>query len=339
MTRLRLVAALLVVAAFGGACFGGGSGERKVVAYFDDVGDLVARSSVQYNDVKIGTVNEIELTLDDGNMLARVTMTLGEDVSIPATDLGAAVRQTSLLGEQFIELVPGSSGAPYVSAAKPVTIPVERTTRKVDVETFLGDLAGFLGGGGFEDLNRFTHVQALILQDRGDRLGKALEELEQFTGVLASREFDIRSAIDNLAGASKTLADNRGTIDSFLDSLDDANILLADEGDDLIRLFRSLRGFGTVNARFLARHEDAIRRGFKALRPVLDGLAGAQGALRADLSQLSRFFELFPKSLGGGPGGGGKGDYVQAQAILCESLAKCHTKGEKGDVPHEGSDR
>jgi phospholipid/cholesterol/gamma-HCH transport system substrate-binding protein len=337
MMRVKLAAALLAVAAFGGACFGGNSQQRTVVAYFDDVGDLVSRSSVQYNDVKIGSVGEIRLTLDHGDMLARVTMTLNDNVSIPATNLGAAVRQTSLLGEQFIELVPGASGAPFVSASNPVTIPVERTTRKVDVETFLGDLAGFLGGGGLEDLNRFTHVQALILQDRGDRLGRALEELEQFTGVLASREFDIKAAIDNLAGASKTLADNRGTIDSFLDSLDDANILLAGEGDDLIRLFRSLRNFGTVNARFLARHEDAIRRGFKALRPVLDGLAGAQGALRADLSQLSTFFELFPKSLGGGPGGEGKGDYVQAQAILCESLARCHTKGEKGDVPGQGS--
>lgn len=338
MRRVRLVAALLAVAAFGAGCFGGDGNERRVVAYFDDVGDLVARSSVQFNDVKIGRVDDIELTLDDGDLLARVTMTISDEVSIPATGLGAAVRQTSLLGEQFIELVPGSTGGPFVSASNPVTIPVSRTTRKVDVETFLGDLAGFIGGGGLEDLNRFTHAQALILQDRGDRLGRAFEELEKFTGVLASRKLDIQAAIDNLAGASSTLAGNRATIDSFLDSLDDANVLLAGEGDDLIRLFRSLRSFGTVNARFLAKHEDAIRRGFKALRPVLDGLAGAQGALRADLSQLSTFFELFPKSFGGGPGGGGKGDYVQAQAVLCESLARCHTKGEKGDVPGEGSD-
>ena len=338
MRRVRLVAALLAVASFGGACFGGDSNQRRVVAYFDDVGDLVTRSSVQFNDVKIGTVDDIELTLDHGDLLARVTMTLSDDVSIPAENLGAAVRQTSLLGEQFVQLVPGSTGPPFVSATHPVTIPVARTTRKVDVETFLGDLAGFIGGGGLEDLNRFTHVQALILQDRGDRLGSALDELEKFTGVLASRKLDIKAAIDNLASASTTLADNRGTIDSFLDSLDDANVLLAGEGDDLIRLFRSLRSFGTVNARFLSRHEDAIRRGFKALRPVLDGLAGAQGALRTDLSQLSTFFELFPKSFGGGPGGTGKGDYVQAQAVLCQSLAHCHTKGEKGDVPGEGSD-
>jgi phospholipid/cholesterol/gamma-HCH transport system substrate-binding protein len=337
MTRLRVTAVLLALLAFGPACSGGGDDARRVVAYFDDVGDLVERASVQYNDVNIGTVDDIELTLDQGRMLARVTMTLTDDLSMPADDLGATVRQTSLLGEQFIELNPGASGPPYVGEGDIVTIPVARTTRRVDVETFLGDLSGFIGGGGLEDLNRFTHAQALILEDRGERFGETLEELERFTSVLASRKLDIKAAIDNLSRASATLASNRNTIDSFLDSLDDANVLLAREGGNLIRLFRSLRGFGTVNARFLARHEDSIRRGFKSLRPVLDGLVGAQGALRHDISQLARFFELFPRSFGGGPGGGGKGDYVQAQGILCETFSKCSTNGEKGDVPGEGS--
>ncbi|MDQ3877452.1 MAG: hypothetical protein M3290_03775, partial [Actinomycetota bacterium] len=113
--------------------------------------------------------------------------------------------------------------------------------------------------------------------------------------------------------------------------------LLASQGSGLVRLFRSLDRFGSFNARFLARHEDAISRGFKALRPVLSGLSGAQGALRKDLTQLRTFFALFPKSFGGGPGGKGHGDYIQAQAVLCEALARCHTKGEKGDVPGEGS--
>jgi phospholipid/cholesterol/gamma-HCH transport system substrate-binding protein len=336
VTRVRLAALLVTVLVFASAC-SGGAADARVVAYFEDVGDLVERASVQFNDITIGTINEIELVLEDGDMLARVTMTLTDDVPMPAEKLSATVRQTSLLGEQFIELVPGSSGPPYVSGSTAAVIPVERTTRRVDVETFLGDLAGFIGGGGLEDLNRFTHAQALILENRGDRFGETLEELEQFTGVLASRKLDIKAAIDNLASASETLASNRNTIDSFLDSLDDANVLLAREGDNLIRLFRSLRGFGTVNARFLSRHEDSIRRGFKSLRPVLDGLAGAQGALRRDISQLARFFELFPKSFGGGPGGGGKGDYVQAQGILCENFARCRTSGEKGDVPGEGS--
>ena len=137
--------------------------------------------------------------------------------------------------------------------------------------------------------------------------------------------------------ADKILVANQDTIDSFLDSLDKANQVLTGQGAGLNRLFASLRRFGSVNASFLAHHESAIDRGFKALKPILAGLAGAQGQLRVDLSRLTTFLRLFPRSMGGGPGGGGRGDYTQANAVLCESLPACQTKGEKGDVPGEGS--
>lgn len=331
------IAGLVAVALLGSSCALMTTDQSpEVVAYFENVGDLVEKGAVQVADVEVGSVQEIDLVMEDGKMLARVTMSIDEGERIPADGLGAVVRQTSLLGEQFVELVPGPQRPPYIGSEQ-VTVPVERTDRVVDVETFLGDLSAFVGGGGLEDLNSFTHAQAVILEERGARLGKTIEELEKFTSVLAGRRFDIEAAIDSLASAGSTLAANRDTLGSFLDSLEDANALLAEQGDGLRRLFTSLRRFGTVNARFLVRHEDAINRQFRALRPILGGLAGAQGELRVDIAQLRTFLELFPKSMGGGPGGKGKGDYVQVEAVLCETLSACNTKGEKGDVPGEGS--
>lgn len=335
MKRLALILATVVAAAGLSACGGGGDAPR-VVAFFHDVGDLVKGATVQMNDVEIGSVDDIHLVLRDGEMLGRVDMTLDPSTRVSATDLTALIRQTSLLGEQFVDLVPTETGAPYVGAAG-VTIPIDRTDRRVSVETFLGDLSAFIGGGGLEDLNRFTHAQAMILEDRGERFGEVIDNLEKFTGVLAHRRFDIEVAIDHLSSASATLVHNRDTLDSFLDSLDDANALLASQGGQLRGLFVALQRFGRVNSRFLARHEGAIDRQFRALRPIFAGLAGAQGELRTDLKQLNTFLTLFPRSLGGGPGGKGAGDYVQADAVLCETLARCHTKGEKGDVPGEGS--
>lgn len=337
MRKAARAAVLVAAATFGSSCaLMTTDASPEVVAYFENVGDLVEKGAVQVADVEVGSVQEIDLVTEGGRMLARVTMSIDDDERIPAEDLGAVVRQTSLLGEQFVELLPAADGAPFVGADQ-VTIPVERTDRVVDVETFLGDLSAFVGGGGLEDLNSFTHAQALILEERGARLGETIEELERFTSVLAGRRFDIEAAIDSLASAGSTLAANRETLDSFLDSLAEANALLAEQGGGLRRLFTSLRRFGTVNARFLVRHEEAVHRGFRALRPILGGLAGAQGELRTDITQLRTFLELFPKSMGGGPGGEGKGDYVQVEAVLCEALSQCGTKGEKGDVPGEGS--
>ena len=331
----RWVAAIALAVSAAGCSFGGDD-ELRVVAYFEDVGDLVEAGAVQVNDVEVGSISDVELVTRDGQMLARITLSVGEGERIPATDLAAVVRQTSLLGEQFVELVPTTSGPPFVDGSGTV-IPVSRTDRRVDIETFLADLSAFVGEGGLEDLNRLTHAQALILEGRSDTLGRSIDELERFTGTLVARKEDVAVAIDRLASASKTLAGNQRTIDRFFDSLERANHLLAGQGDELGLLFRGLDRFGRVNSRFLARHEDAINRQFKALRPILEGLAGAKDELGTDLVQLETFLELFPKSLGGGPGGTGFGDYIQADAVLCESLYLCNTRGEKGDVPGEGS--
>ncbi|MGH2754277.1 MAG: MCE family protein [Actinomycetota bacterium] len=337
MIRLRMLVASLLLALFAGSCaLTGNVSGNEVVAYFEDVGDLVVGGTVQVQDVEVGLVKDIELLLRDGDMVAQVTMAISPSKNVPATDVRAVIRQTSLLGEQFVELEPGATGAPFIGDGG-LEIPIEKTDRRVDVETFLSDLSGFVGEGGLEDLNRFTHAQAVILEDRAVRLGRTLEELETFTSVLADRRLDIAAAIDHLASAGSTLADNQATLDSFLDSLEDANVLLADQGDELGRLFRSLRRFGSVSSRFLARHEDSIDRQLKSLRPVFRALAGADGELRTDISQLRTFLQLFPKSIGGGPGGKGQGDYIQVQAVLCEALQNCNTKGERGDVPGEGS--
>ncbi len=334
MRRFGVLLVVLAVGSSGCAITGNIPGD-EVVAYFTDTGDLVVGANVQMLDVEIGLVKDIQYELKDGQMVARVTLVVKPDSDVPAEGLQALIRQTSLLGEQFVELAPTTTGAPFVGDTE-VTIPLENTTRRVDIETFLSDLSAFIGSGSLEDLNRFTHAQALILEERGQRFGQTIEELERFTGVLANRKLDIASAIDSLASAGKTLADNTATLDSFLDSLEEANVLLADQGDELQTLLFSLRRFGTVSSRFLSQHENAIDRQFRALRPIFRALASSDDELRADIGQLATFLELFTKSLGGGPGGTGEGDYIQVEAVLCEVIANCHTNGEKGDVPGQG---
>ncbi|MGH2750247.1 MAG: MCE family protein [Actinomycetota bacterium] len=332
MRRIGLLFAALLLASLLASC---GAQRPQIVAYFEDAGDTVVGGQVQVSDVRVGQIDAIEMVVQNGRMVARVEMSLNPDVGLRTGDMGAIVRQTSLLGEQFVELVPSHRGPAL--GADAVTIPLERTTRRVDVETFLGDLSAFVGGGGLEDLNRFTNAQAIILENRGESFGQVIDELNTFTTTLAGRRLDVGEAIDNLASASATIVDNQQTLDDFLDSLEDANALLAEQGDDFRRLFESLSRFGRVNSSFLARHEKAIARQIRALKPIFKGLAAAKGELDGDLVKLNTFFKLFPKSLGTGPGARGAGDYVQAEAVICETLVRCNTRGEKGDVPGQGS--
>ena len=337
MRRLSTIVVTAITIAGFASCSVGAS-DAPVVAYFADAGDLVPGATVQVSDVEIGSVSDIEVVLRDDQVLAKVTMDVPSSERISANGLTALIRQTSLLGEQFVELRSEGTGAPYVGG-EPISIPVTRTDKRVDVETVLEDVSGFIGSGGLEDLNRFTHAQALILENRGDEFGEVIDELERFTRVLANRRLDVGAAIDSLADAASTLASNRQTLDSFLDSLEDANALLADEGDRFGDLFVALQRFGRVNSRFLARHERNIDRNFRNLRPILRAIASADDELRTDITQLKTFLQLFPRSLGGGPGGTGEGDYIQADAVVCEMLANCHADGSKGNVPGQGSNR
>ena len=89
----------------GGAALG--DHPYHVTAQFSDVLDLVPQASVKVNDVAVGRVDRIDLSPDQTS--ARVSMTINGSVHLPA-DAYAQLRQSSLLGEKFVELKtpPGS---------------------------------------------------------------------------------------------------------------------------------------------------------------------------------------------------------------------------------------
>lgn len=76
----------------------------RVVARFDNIGQLKVKAPVTLAGVRVGRVTHIEM---DDNFYAVVTMTLsGHHKNIPK-DTGASIRTAGLLGEQYIALEPG----------------------------------------------------------------------------------------------------------------------------------------------------------------------------------------------------------------------------------------
>ncbi|MFD1050297.1 MlaD family protein, partial [Kibdelosporangium lantanae] len=73
----------------------------QVTAQFGDVLDLVPQASVKVNDVSVGRVVKIDLTPD--NKMVLVSMVVNGSVSLPA-NAGAELRQSSLLGEKYVQL-------------------------------------------------------------------------------------------------------------------------------------------------------------------------------------------------------------------------------------------
>ncbi|MEO6472609.1 MAG: MlaD family protein, partial [Aeromicrobium sp.] len=77
-----------------------GSDGYTVTATFDSIENLVPNSTVQHDDVTIGTVTRIKVV----NWKARVTMRLKKSQNLPANAM-FTIGQKTLLGAQFVDVV------------------------------------------------------------------------------------------------------------------------------------------------------------------------------------------------------------------------------------------
>ncbi len=78
----------------------------QVVAEFENVGGLKARSAVTMAGVRVGRVSSI--SLDPENYNARVTLDLYSEFNTIPTDSSASIFTAGLLGEQYIGLEAGA---------------------------------------------------------------------------------------------------------------------------------------------------------------------------------------------------------------------------------------
>ena len=308
---LGVVASVLMsscaVLGFETACNG-----TEIIGKFAQVGDLVENANVQSSDVKVGTIKKIEL---DG-WEAQVTMCLNPEEKIPA-DVLAVVRTTSLLGEKFVDLQARSEGEPYLEDGAILTS--DQTSKATELEEVFAKLAGILGTGNLEQINRFTSAQAKILRDHADELREVLVDLRGFTDLLADRKSEIAGAVDHLDSVAATLIDQTPVLQRFLESFADSSGVLADNKDGLRTLLFSLDRFTKVAVRLLEQTDDSLSDQFRDLRPVLDTLVANSANLRNALQSLASFARFWPESM--------PGDYLQLD--VCQAGEEDYGPGEQ----------
>ena len=80
------------------------SGDKVIIAEFGDIGGIKIGDDVKISGITIGEVvdNKVE------TYLAKIHLSILEDISIPE-DTMATISDSSLLGGQYVELIPGVS--------------------------------------------------------------------------------------------------------------------------------------------------------------------------------------------------------------------------------------
>lgn len=273
-----LVLGALAVATLGWP--GGDDDARQITATLADAGSLQEGNEVRTAGVPVGTIDEIRL--EDGH--ARLTLQVEDGVLPLHEDARLKVRPVNLLGENFIELDPGSDSAPFMDKA---VIPLAHTSSAVTLQDFLSTFQAPTAAG------LATTVTGLGegVQDSGGELALALRRLAPAMGdaqrlghVLSAQNEVLDSLVARLDPVAGALANDDGrALAGLVRSTEQLlSAITADRAaleETLARLPGTLR-----SARLTLGELGGVARAgtptLRAIRPVTDHLSQVTGELK-----------------------------------------------------------
>ncbi|WP_167177427.1 MCE family protein [Saccharomonospora amisosensis] len=283
----------------------------RVRVEFTDVLDLVPQSSVKVDDVTVGTVQRIDLAQDSKS--AVVELTMRGDVQLPA-NARAELRQSSLLGEKFVELSAPTGEQPTGRLSDGATIPLQRTSRNPEVEEVLGALSLLLNGGGVEQLREIVRELNKALAGNDAEFRALLTRADRLAAELDSQRGEIVRAIDGMNRLSETLVAQEGNLVTALEQLEPGLGVVSEQREQLVGMLSSLEELSRVGARVVNRSSEQLVANLESLGPVLDKLAESG----SDLPEALRILPTYP--LPHFAGSIVRGDYANVKVRLDMNL-------------------
>ncbi len=259
----------------------------RVTVEFADVLDLVPQAAVKVNDVVVGRVESIELGGAD-RWTPQVVVAINGDVRLPS-DATASLRQSSLLGEKFVELAAPVGSTNSEKLADGAVITADRTNRHTEVEEVFGALSLLLNGGGIGQLRTINQELSKALTGNEPEIKAFLSNVDELVTNLDAHRDDITGALDGLNQLSATLAARNDQIRGALTELTPGLRALTEQRSALVTMLQSLDTLSDVAVDTINRSRDDMVADLKALAPVLNRLADAGQNLPRALEILPTF--------------------------------------------------
>lgn len=266
---------------------------QRLDAVFKSVAGLDDKASVRIAGVRVGRVDGVGL---EGRQ-ARITLAL--DKPLPLTQ-GTTARIASLgmLGEKYVELVPGPPNAPPLppNAVLIGTTPpgFDEAIEKINnigssIQQLTGSLAGQDIGGNmnrlFEDIRLTSaEIRALIAENRAN-VGSTVRNFDQVSATLA-RELprladQMNRALDQI---SVVVAENRGDLRGSMGNIRELTEKLQTSADNLNKISGTIAsGQGTLGK--LINDEEA----YNEVISTLDSIQGGVETLSGTLGAVNKF--------------------------------------------------
>jgi len=266
---------------------------QHLSAVFDSVAGLDDKAAVRVAGVRVGQVDGLGLL---GNR-ARIHMVLAKPLPL-TVGTTARIANLGLLGEKYVELVPGPPNAPplpenavLVGSTPPS---LDDAMAKINdigtsIQKVTGQLAGTDMGGG---LNRLVadiqltsaEIRALVAENRAG-VASGIRNVDALTATLA-RELPRLAAETNRAldQISALVADNRGNVSGTLTNARELTAKLQTSADNLSAISGKIAsGQGTVGK--LVNDEKA----YNDVLSTLDTIKGGVQTLSESLGGFNKF--------------------------------------------------
>jgi phospholipid/cholesterol/gamma-HCH transport system substrate-binding protein len=279
---------------------------KKISVEFKDVAGLDAKSTVRLAGVRVGKVARIRLT-PDGKAI--VEMDLDKDVDL-RQGASAAVANLGLLGEKYVELVPGPVGAAELPEGTTIKgdVPVsfDQITKlardiEVDVKDITKNLNSSLGGTqGEERLRTIVENIRVITEDLRVMVGANRGNVDATLANLRDFTEGMTQLVDRV---DKLIASNQANVTQGIANIKDVTGKLETTADNLNQITGKIKsGEGTVGK--LVESDETHKNLNDALVSVKEGVAslnkafGAISRTKFDLGVRSELLSRFSKGKG-----------------------------------------
>lgn len=240
----------------------------SVTVQFDQVENLVPNSTVQMDNVVIGTVAAIRTR----DWQAEVELRLLEDVEVPA-DAVFSIGQKTLLGAQFVEVSPPEQGAQGPRLREGAVVPATQTGTYPSTEQVLGGVALLLNNGGLSQLSTITGELSTALRDRVPDTRSLVRRTNQLVGVLDANRGDVVRALEQLDRLSAGLAQDKEELVDAINRITPGLSALEKERAALVDAVTDTGRTGVRATRVVRNSRRALLANLNSLRPVLDELS------------------------------------------------------------------
>jgi phospholipid/cholesterol/gamma-HCH transport system substrate-binding protein len=244
-----------------------------VKVHFDQIENLVPNSTVQMDNVVIGTVASI----DTADWEAVVELRLLRDTPVP-TDAVFSIGQKTLLGAQYVDVVvPPKSSRTMLGDGD--VVPVEQTGTYPATEQVLGAVALLLNNGGLSQISTITGELSTALEGRVPDTRGLIRHTNDLLAVLDSNRGEIVAALESMDALSAGLRTDQTKLVHAIDRITPGLRVLEDERERLVSAVTDTGRTNNRAVRVVQASRSALLANLDALGPILTNLGKASESL------------------------------------------------------------